>query len=108
MPRINATLTRTRSYAYPVRLSMQTITATELARRTREVLDNVASRRQTVAIERNHALIATISPAEQAMTAAEALAHLPPPMLNAAQAAEWLKGSRTIGCWPAESTSTQH
>ena len=33
---------------------MQTISATELARNTREILDRVATQGETVAIERNH------------------------------------------------------
>lgn len=73
---------------------MQTISATDLARNTREVLDKVANRQETVAIERNHALIAKIVPAEPVMTAAQALAGLPLPMLTATQAGAWLIDSR--------------
>ena len=76
---------------------MQTISATDLARNTREVLDKVANRGETVAVERNHALIAKIVPAEPSMTATEALMGLPLPMLTAAQASAWLKDSRE-GC----------
>jgi antitoxin (DNA-binding transcriptional repressor) of toxin-antitoxin stability system len=43
---------------------MQTISATELARNTREVLDRVVTGGEVVAIERNHALIAQIGPAD--------------------------------------------
>ena len=73
---------------------MQTISATELARNTREVLDRVTNRNETVAIERNHALIAKIVPAEPVMTAAQALAGLPLPMLTATQAGAWLIDSQ--------------
>ena len=41
---------------------MQTISATDLARNTREILDKVASRGETVVIERNHTMIAQIMP----------------------------------------------
>lgn len=73
---------------------MYTISATDLARNTREVLDQVAQRGQAVAVERNHMLIATIHPAEQTMTAAQALVGLPQPMLTTEQAASWLQNSQ--------------
>jgi antitoxin (DNA-binding transcriptional repressor) of toxin-antitoxin stability system len=73
---------------------MQTISATELARHTREVLDRVAHGGEAVAVERNHALIVTISPAERAMTATQAMTDLPAPMLTVAQAKAWLNDSR--------------
>lgn len=73
---------------------MQTISATDLARNTREILDRVATRGETVAVERNHALIAQIVPAPLTMTATQALAGLPFPMLTAAQAGAWLKDSQ--------------
>lgn len=73
---------------------MQTISATELARNSREVLDRVATRGETVAVERNHALIALVVPAEPNMTATQTLAGLPRPMFSAAQAAAWLNDSR--------------
>jgi len=72
---------------------VQTISATDLARHTRQVLDTVASRGETVAIERNHVMIAKIIPPEVTMTAAQALAGLRP-MLTPQQAAAWLKDSR--------------
>jgi hypothetical protein len=37
---------------------MQTVSATDLARNTREILDKVVSGGETVAIERNHTMIA--------------------------------------------------
>ena len=72
---------------------MQTISATDLARHTRQILDSVVSRGETVAIERNHVMIAKIMPSETTMTAAQALAGLRP-MLTLRQAAGWLKDSR--------------
>lgn len=71
---------------------MQTISATDLARHTRQILDAVASRGETVAIERNSIMIAKIMPAEVTMTAAQALAGLRP-MLTPRQAAAWQKDS---------------
>lgn len=78
---------------------MQTITATDLARNTREILDRVASHGQTVAIERNHTMIAQIMPPQRTMTASQALAGLalPAPAIAAPtpqQAAAWLKDSK--------------
>jgi antitoxin (DNA-binding transcriptional repressor) of toxin-antitoxin stability system len=72
---------------------MQTISATDLARNTREILDRVASRGETVAVERNRTTIARIVPAERTMTAAQALAGLQV-MLTPEQAAAWLKDSK--------------
>ena len=62
---------------------MQTISASDLAGNTREVLDKLANRGETMTIKRNHALIAKIVPAQPVMTAAQALAGLPMPMLTA-------------------------
>lgn len=73
---------------------MQTVSATDLARNTREILDKVASRGETVAVERNHTLIAQIVPPVRTMTASQALAGLQLPMLTPTQAAAWLKDSR--------------
>lgn len=78
---------------------MQTITATDLARNTREILDKVASRGETVAIERNHTMIAQIMPPQRTMTASQALAGLALPVpalavLTPTQAAAWLKDSK--------------
>jgi antitoxin (DNA-binding transcriptional repressor) of toxin-antitoxin stability system len=72
---------------------MQTISATDLARNTREILDKVANQGEAVAIERNRALIAQIVPPERTMTAAQALAGLRP-MLTPEQAAAWLADSK--------------
>jgi len=72
---------------------MQTISATSLARKTREILDAVAGNGETVRIERNHIVIAQIVPPERSMTAAQALAGLQP-MLTAKEAAAWREDSR--------------
>lgn len=72
---------------------MQTISATELARHTRQILDRVASGGETVAIERNHVTIATITPSEAQMTAAQALSGLRP-LLTQRQGAAWQRDSR--------------
>jgi antitoxin (DNA-binding transcriptional repressor) of toxin-antitoxin stability system len=71
-----------------------TISATELARNTREILDRVFSAGQTVAIERNQILIAQIMPAQRSMTAAQALSGLQLPLLTPAQANAWLSESK--------------
>ncbi len=74
---------------------MQVISATDLARNTRAVIDEVVRTGQPLAVERNHALVAHISPAPPAMTVAQALAGLPPPMMNAADGQLWLEDSRS-------------
>jgi antitoxin (DNA-binding transcriptional repressor) of toxin-antitoxin stability system len=72
---------------------MQTITATELARNTRQILDTVAHTGETVSIERNRTPIAQIVPPEKNMTAAQALAGLRP-VLSKRQGDAWQKESR--------------
>ena len=72
---------------------MSTVTATALARRTREVLDEVIMRGEVIAIERNSQIIAQIVPAQRPMTAAQALAGLRP-MLRPEQGQNWLRDSR--------------
>ena len=76
---------------------MQTISATDLARNTREILDRVASRGETLAIERNHTVIAQIVPPVRTMNAFQVLAELTPPMLTPAQATAWLNDSKEDG-----------
>ncbi len=71
----------------------QTITATDLARHTRKILDRVASQGESVIVERNHVVVARIVPSEATMTAAQALAGVQT-MLTAAQVAAWLAESR--------------
>ncbi len=73
---------------------MRTISGTDLARHTREILDNVASHGETVVIERNHTVIAQIVPPERTMTASQALAGLAMPVLTPQQAAAWLEDSK--------------
>jgi antitoxin (DNA-binding transcriptional repressor) of toxin-antitoxin stability system len=73
---------------------MQTVSATDLARNTREILDKVVSGGETVAIERNHTMIARIVPPVQTMTASQALAGLTLPMLTLTQASAWLNDSK--------------
>ena len=74
--------------------AMQTINATELARNTREILDKVSSGGETVAIERNHTMIAQIMPPQRTMSATQALAGLVFPVLTPMQASAWLKDSK--------------
>lgn len=68
---------------------MQTISATALARNTRAILDRVATRGETVIVERNHVTIARIVSPEPTMTATQALADLRP-TLTRQQADAWL------------------
>lgn len=72
---------------------MQTVSATELARNTREILDRVAGEGEIVMVERNRRIIARITPPERVMTAAQALAGLQSAM-TPRQAAAWLEESR--------------
>ena len=72
---------------------MQIISATDLARHTRKILDQVTQSGESLAIERNHVTIAKIIPPEKTMTARHALAGLTP-MLTHQQSSDWLKDSR--------------
>ncbi|MDR5781230.1 type II toxin-antitoxin system Phd/YefM family antitoxin [Caballeronia sp. LZ065] len=72
---------------------MHTITATDLARQTRQILDAVARDGETVIIERNHTPVARLVPPEPVMTAAQALAGLPT-QFTLQQAKAWLDESR--------------
>ena len=72
---------------------MPIITATELARQTRQILDAVARDGETVIIERNHLPVARLVPPEPIMTAAQALAGLPA-TLTPQQAQAWTDDSR--------------
>jgi antitoxin (DNA-binding transcriptional repressor) of toxin-antitoxin stability system len=72
---------------------MKTISATDLARNTGGILDQVAVRRETIIIERNRTVIAQLSPPQPTMSACEALADLDGD-LTAAEADAWLKDSR--------------
>ncbi|MBW7902772.1 MAG: type II toxin-antitoxin system Phd/YefM family antitoxin [Rhodocyclaceae bacterium] len=55
---------------------MRTISATDLARNTRAILDTVAMRGETITVERNHIPIARIVPPESTRTASQVLAGL--------------------------------
>lgn len=44
---------------------MNTISATELTRNTREILDRVVTRGEIVTIERNHTMVAQLMPPQQ-------------------------------------------
>lgn len=72
---------------------MEKVSATELARNTREILDRVIGLGETIAIERNNTLIAQILPAQRTMTAEQALAGLKP-TLTSRQAGNWLRDSK--------------
>lgn len=72
---------------------MNTITATELARGTRRILDMVSQRRMVVDIQRNHATVARIVPSAPTMTAAQALADLQP-TLTPEEGQAWLRQAR--------------
>jgi antitoxin (DNA-binding transcriptional repressor) of toxin-antitoxin stability system len=75
-------------------LIMQTITATELARNTRDILDKVVGQGRTINVERNHTMVAQIVPPQPSMTASQAMAGLMIPRLTGPQARAWLKDSR--------------
>ncbi|MBL0029264.1 MAG: type II toxin-antitoxin system Phd/YefM family antitoxin [Rhodanobacteraceae bacterium] len=72
---------------------MTTVTATELARRTREILDQVLSEGETIVVERNARPIAELVPAPRRMTARQALAGLQS-MVSVDDAKRWLDDSR--------------
>ena len=73
---------------------MHTISATELTRNTREILDRVVTRGEIVTIERNHTMIAQIMPPLKTMTASQALAGLVFPIVTPQQANSWLQESK--------------
>jgi antitoxin (DNA-binding transcriptional repressor) of toxin-antitoxin stability system len=73
---------------------MQIISATDLARNTREILDKVVSGGETMVVERNHIMVAQIVPPALTVTAAQALMGLTFPVLTQAQASAWLKDSK--------------
>jgi antitoxin (DNA-binding transcriptional repressor) of toxin-antitoxin stability system len=84
----------TYQYIIQWRLIMETISATDLARNTRKILDKVASRGETVVIERNHTLIAKIGPPDQLMSASQVLAGIIFPVLTLKQSTAWVKDSK--------------
>jgi antitoxin (DNA-binding transcriptional repressor) of toxin-antitoxin stability system len=71
------------------------ITATDLARHTRDVLDRVASQGQTIGIARNQTVIAHIVPSPRSQNASQALEGLVFPKLSAQQANAWLADSKS-------------
>lgn len=73
---------------------MHVISATELARNTREVLDRVTSQGETVTIQRNQTLIAQIVPSPRTMSATQALSGLGISMLSPKQSDAWLTDSK--------------
>ena len=91
---------------------MLTITATEMARRLREVLDRVEFRGESVTVMRNKRAVARIMPGAQAMTAHEAFADLQG-LVGEEAAAGW-HGDRRLNetldeelrdPWPADHSS---
>lgn len=72
---------------------MATISATELARQTSEVLDQVLRSGQSVSIERNRKPIAQLIPVPERLTVRELLAKLSP-TLSGTKAQAWLVDSR--------------
>lgn len=80
---------------------MPTISATDLARRTREVLDQVVIQGLTVIVERNAVVVARITPETCRMTATQAFAELDGP-LTPEEADAWLKDSRGKRLWSAD------
>ena len=69
------------------------ITATELARHTRTVLDRVLSCREVISVERNRRVIAQIVPVARSMSAREVLSGLHA-TLSADDGRRWLRDSR--------------
>jgi hypothetical protein len=63
---------------------------TELARNTREILERVSNRGETLAIQRNRALIVQIVPSPRTMAANQALEGLGLSMLSPQQSDAWL------------------
>lgn len=72
---------------------MRTITATELARNLRQVLDRLRADGEEVVIERNHEPIARLVPGPGRQTALQAMADLYR-TLPAKSAAGWLQDAR--------------
>jgi len=72
---------------------MNTVSASDLARNTRKILDRVSSRGETVLVERNRTTVARIVPPERIMTADQALSGLRA-TLKPKHARDWLKDSK--------------
>ena len=73
---------------------MRTITATELARNLRQVLDSLASEPEEIIIERNHRQVGRLLPGPGSMTALEAMADLYRTLPEEA-GHDWLKDSQS-------------
>ena len=71
---------------------MQKISATTLARKSRDVLDAVVGG-ERIMVERNRILIAQIIPVASTVTVTQLLAEIRP-TLKPSQAAAWLEASR--------------
>lgn len=74
---------------------MKTITATELARNLRQVLDNLSADGEEIVVERNHQQIARIVPGPGRQTALEAMADLYR-TLSPEAAAGWVEDGRAL------------
>jgi antitoxin (DNA-binding transcriptional repressor) of toxin-antitoxin stability system len=72
---------------------MKTITATELARNLRQVLDRLAVGGEEVVVERNHQMVARILPGIARQSALEAMSDLYRTLPEEA-AAGWLESGR--------------
>ncbi len=77
---------------------MRTVTATELARNFRAMLDSVEFRQEELRVVRNNHEVARIIPGPATMTALEAMADLYRTLPEEA-AADWLKDSRPAEGW---------
>ncbi len=76
---------------------MESVTATDLARNTREILEKVATHGQTVMVERNNMVVAQIGPPQKTMTVRQALSGLMlVPTLSVSQANKWLTDSKGV------------
>ncbi|MCZ7663194.1 MAG: type II toxin-antitoxin system Phd/YefM family antitoxin [Thermoleophilia bacterium] len=80
---------------------MRTITATELARNLRQVLDQLVSDQEEIVVERNQQQVALILPVPGRQTALEAMADLYRTLPEDA-AAGWLDESRRRGALSEE------
>jgi antitoxin (DNA-binding transcriptional repressor) of toxin-antitoxin stability system len=73
---------------------MYAISATELARNTREILDRVSSQGETIIIQHNQTLIAQIVPSPRIMSATKAFEGLGLKVLSPEQSEAWLRDSK--------------
>ncbi len=73
---------------------MLSISATELARNTRGILDKVMQSGETVTVLRNNVAIAQIGPPKRALSAFQAFEGFELPALSLEEGAAWLKDSK--------------